>query len=48
MEFDPELTKQICWDIQIKFDPKQSEKLPDGFNAEKLFCGEYYLSELYC
>lgn len=45
MEFDPELAKQICWDIQIKFNPKQSEKFPDDFNAEKLFCGEYYTDE---
>lgn len=51
MKFDPELAKQICRDMQIKFDPKQNgatihgEKLPVDFNAEKLFRGEYYTDE---
>ena len=41
MKFDPELAKQICRDMQIKFDPKQNgvtihgEKFSDDFSAEK-------------
>lgn len=51
MKFDPELAKQICRDMQIKFDPKQNgvtihgEKFPDDFSADKLFRGEYYTDE---
>ena len=51
MKFNPELAKQICRDMQIKFDPEQNcvtilgEKLPNDFIAEKLFCGEYYTDE---
>lgn len=51
MKFNPELAKQICRDMQIKFYPEQNgvtilgEKLPCDFSAEKLFCGGYYTDE---
>ena len=51
MRFITELAKQICRNMQIKFDTDQKgvtihgEKLPNDFSAEKLFHGEYYSDE---
>ena len=51
MKFNPELAKQICQDMQIKFDSEQDgvtihgEKLSDNFIVQELFRGEYYTDE---